>query len=844
MFSRCYLPACFLSVVAILATVAADIGAAETPQTPGIQHIDLVHFSHTDYGFTDHPAVCRELQRRFLDIALDGALATRDKPAAERLYWTAETIVAVQDWWQAATPDRRQAFLQAIQAGQLEVAALPLNNTPFLNRQQWHAMLHWVPEDLWQQLRPKVAVQNDVNGFPRAGAMELLDRGIHYLFSGINEDSGGAPLARPAAFWWKMPDGRRLFVYLNYSYPMGYWFFEPVEWRHGPVPRAGDTRHRPPRAGDFLGSDEASVRTAHRHLLQKVRELEAGGYAHPLLTLSITNQWRIDNDPPFLPLADFIGTWQRLGLKPTLRLTTASVAMQRLEETIGSRVPEYSGEWTDWWANGTGSAPREVAASRAAKRLLAAAQSSLWGDLNASGRRTVDELLQELCLFDEHTWGSSNSVALPDSLDTQGQFNEKAALAFRPMARAEWLLAQRVRSRLAQAGEGLYVANSSPLPWSGWVRMPATALRDDYRSLEDPSSGAKTPLLFENGLRPFTPPANPAELTPQNTAATFPDNAPRQVVKFWIDKLDGQSLRPLRLSKAEVAEGALPGAAPAITADEQGWPTGITWPGMAKPLFLSGFGDFLAVGVEGFAPRWGNRDIWGAAEGAPREQLRKARLREVPATAEAKTAVLGDQHTTVYTQSLRHPRLQWATRQLEVWQHEPRARYTLRLNRLSSEAPEIFFVAFPLPCEGSSPRATCGGRPFVPFQDQLLGTCRDYFAIDGWIDYATPQGSWLWVSRDAPLVTFGGHNVLARLKEPPQDLHRVLAMVFNNFWYTNFVGDSHGVMEFQFDLQWTPGKLEPEAAEQRAASLWSEPQVLINPGLKEDPIVLQRLYQP
>ena len=31
-------------------------------------------------------------------------------------------------------------------------------------------------------------------------------------------------------------------------------------------------------------------------------------------------------------------------------------------------MPEYAGEWTDWWANGTASAPREVAASRLAKR--------------------------------------------------------------------------------------------------------------------------------------------------------------------------------------------------------------------------------------------------------------------------------------------------------------------------------------------------------------------------------------------------------------------------------------------------------------------------------------------
>ena len=355
------LVAWLLAVGWVLALDAAGTRAGEPPK---VKHVDLVHFSHTDYGFTDHPAVCRELQKRFLDVAIDGVLATRDRPPSGRFSWTAETTVAVLDWWQSASIERRSDLLTAVATGQLEVSALPLNNTPFLDRDQWRTMLHWLPEDLWAKLQPKVAIQNDVNGFPRAGAIGLLDRGVRYLFSGINEDSGGAPMRRPAAFWWKMPDGRRLLVYLNYSYPEGYWWFEPVEWRHGPVPRAGDTRYRPPRPGDFLATDEPSLRKAHGHLLGRLRRLEAEGFSYPTLTLSITNQWRIDNDPPVLFLADFVAAWNRLKLEPTLRLTTASVAMKRIEDEVGPRLPVYEGEWTDWWANGTASAPREVAASR------------------------------------------------------------------------------------------------------------------------------------------------------------------------------------------------------------------------------------------------------------------------------------------------------------------------------------------------------------------------------------------------------------------------------------------------------------------------------------------------
>jgi hypothetical protein len=195
-----------------------------------------------------------------------------------------------------------------------------------------------------------------------------------------------------------------------------------------------------------------------------------------------------------------------------------------------------------------------------------------------------------------------------------------------------------------------------------------------------------------------------------------------------------------------------------------------------------------------------------------------------------------------FTQALRHPRLDWGTRMVELWRGEPRARFTLRVNRRSSAAPEVFHVAFALPTGDVLPRLSSGGQPFTPFTDQLGATCRDYFAVDGWVEYATPRGRWLWVSRDAPLVTFGAGSVLARRQGPPADTHRVVAILFDNFWYTNFVADEHGIMEFQFDLVWRPDGTPPAPA--LAEALAADPVVLINPALAEDPRVLRNLYGP
>lgn len=807
-----------------------------------IKEIELVHFSHTDVGFTDHPDVCRELYRRYLDIALDTALDSAREPAGRRFYWTAEATMPVNDWWQAASSKRRKQLLRAVRAGQIEVTAMPFNNTPFLNAAQWQTMLHWLPEELWEAVKPATAIQNDVNGLPRAGALALLDRGTRYLFTGINEDSGGLPFPRPSAFWWKMPDGRRLFVWLNIGYGSGFDFFEAREWRRGPVPRAADPTYRPPRAGEILKTDEASLRKAHAICLRHLRALEKAGYRYPVLTISITSQWRFDNDPPFPPLAAFVAAWNKLGLEPRLRLTTVTDAMRRMESVMGASAPEHSGEWTDWWANGTASAPREVAASRAAKRFLAAAASPVWGPMTAPTRKTEDDLYRELCLFDEHTWGSSLSVAKPFSLDTLGQFNEKSRLAWRPMARADWLLSQRARTRLVSEGEGLFVVNASPAPFSGWVSFIATALRDNYRSLHDPQTGARMKLYFEPGIEPWGRPRNAGDLSPEDISATFPDQAPNKVARFWIERLGPNTIKHLRLSTEDCSEKeAKPTTSLRIATNDSGWPKEIAWPGMRQPLFNGGFGRFAAVKVEGFAPRWILADI-RSRSGEEREKMRREHLSEVAADPGGAASRVETPHSIVFRQALRHPRLAWAVRELEIWKREPRARLTFRLNRLPSAAPEIFYLDFPLPTGDALPTLSSGGVPFTPFTDQLGETCKDYFAVDGWADYATPAGHWLWVSRDAPLVTFGAEPTLARRQRAPRDVHRLRAMLLNNFWYTNFLADEPGIMEFQFDLVWRAdsGSRSADLAE----ALAGEPVVLINPAAKEDPRVLKDLFQP
>jgi hypothetical protein len=771
----------------LLRTPALSAAAAAAAPSSVIHRVDLVHHTHTDVGYTDLPSVCRDMQKRFIDAGLD--LCLSDK----RFRWTIESMLGLDDWWRATADSRHAELLRMIRAGQMDVMGLPFNQAAFQNAMQWDQALHWIPDDVWKQVNPRAAMQNDVNGIPRAGAMRLLDRGVNHLLMGINPDSGGPPFRRPSAFWWKMPDGRRMFVWLGYHYGNAFSFFEAKSWIRQ-QPKWAATEYRPPTSADVLQIDETHLRAAKKRFDEQAAKLVGEGYDYPTLILSYTNQWRYDNDPPFPPLGAFVEAWNKAKLEPELRLVTATDAVFAMEKEVGARVPVHEGEWTDWWANGDASGPREVAASRAAKRFLAAAVSPVWGPMPAAAKPAIESMLKDLCLFDEHTWGANESVWRPYSLFTLGQYTEKSLLAYKPMGHAEALLGLRARTKLDGAGEGLHIVNTSALPFTGWANFMAESIHEEVNSLEG-DGGLKLQLYRQSG-RP---------------------------ARVWVNRLAPNATLRLRPAAAKVDDRPEQ-LTPEIQKDERGWPVAATWRGMPAPLFKGELAHFIAAEFAPPADRQTISRLHGTADAAKRKQMRDEMLRFNPArygsVEPSETA-----HTLIFTQPIEHGRIANGQRTIELWKEQPRARVAVRFDRISSLRPEVLYLAFGFPAEGVMPALSNGGAPFTPYKDQLIGSCRDYYAIDGWAHYATSQGHWLWVTRDAPLVTVGGPHTLARRTDAPADTHRMTAMVFDNCWHTNFVADSNGTMEFQFELAFATSLDKPD---EMANALVSEPVIVAN----------------
>lgn len=760
---------------------AAALGTGTDPAPARIRHVDIVHHTHTDIGYTELPSVVRDLQKRYLDTAIDACLADT------QFRWTVESLIGLDDWWKTASPARRNQFLSLVKMGRMDVMGMPFNQTPFLNAMQWKQMMQWIPRTLWNACGIRAAMQNDVNGFPRAGAYALLDHGIKHLLMGLNADSGGPPFARPAAFWWKMPDGRRLFVWHGEHYGSVMKYLEPG------------------RAGDILQTGEASVRAAHESFVKRMREIESAGYGFERLILTHTHPSHYDNGGPVPSLAPFVAAWNRLGLQPVLRLTTATAAVLEMERLTSSAILTREGEWTDWWANGDASGPREVAASRIAKRHISAAMSPLFGPMPARAEREVEEILRDLCLFDEHTWGASESISAPYSYNTLAQYVEKSALAYKPMGRAAILLQRRLRAKIDPLSRGVYVVNPTSAPMTGWAWMPVREAGEQTRVLVDPKNGERLAVMRDGGR-----------------------------FRFWIEGLPPHSLRMFH-ADTSVAPSSGTGAAVSVQLDRNGWPVSASWNGN-KPLFEGALGEFVCVGVVPPADRRTITSLHAKFDAA----RRNASFRQ--STAEGSAVSVGQTpYTSIYTQELRHPRLARARRRLELYEKEARAHVSIQVDRISSTSPEVLFVAFALPRGLPLPVVSSGGVPFTPYRDQLPGSCRDYIAIDGWAHYRGAGAEWLWTTRDAPLIAIGGTHVVERHQDTPARTNEILAMIFDNCWHTNFVADSHGTMEFHFDLVQRESIAKPV---ELAESLGSEPIAVVSAADRETPAVVNNQFRP
>jgi len=383
-----------------------------------IEELYLVHHTHTDIGYTHDQPTLWDLQRRFIDDAIELADRDADVDAPHAFRWTVETTAPLLRWLETATERQLERFARLEAQGRIEVTGMLANVTPLYGPAQTTESLRpvrYLREEHGFDVRH--AMNCDVNGHNWPIVDALLDAGIEGFSMAINEHSGGAPPNRPELFLWEAPSGRRLPTLNGMHYSTGY--------------KLGIGRDADDLAENWWPKLEARV--------------EEGRY--PLDTLLVQTFHPFgDNGTAFDEFTGFVEAWNeradvRDGDLPRIRMATPADWWETVE-THREELPVRRGDWTDFWNYGSVSSAREVAVNRKNRRRLETADALEAGLVGLGAERserhparrsapgTREDAWWGVEFFDEHTWGADSSIWAPDHEDVRAQWSNKANYAY------------------------------------------------------------------------------------------------------------------------------------------------------------------------------------------------------------------------------------------------------------------------------------------------------------------------------------------------------------------------------------------------------------------------------
>ncbi|GAB3924814.1 alpha-mannosidase [Microlunatus endophyticus] len=387
--------------------------------------IHLVHHSHLDIGYTDPQGVVLGEHVSFLDSCLDLTSTTDGWQDDAQFRWAVESLWSFEQWAAARPAHRVQQFIDRVKEGRIELTAMPFNlHTDTCSTDELHELLRLARRvEQTYGIKLHAAMQTDVPGTVAGLPDALAQLDIRYLSVAHNWAGRSVPQLvggqhLPRLFRWRSPAGHEVIVWMTDS-PHGLAYME------GPV-LGFDTSYD--MVDDLLPAYLTAMATNPYPFPPgmfgwhgaAVEDREP--YPWDLLHLRVQGHFG-DNAPPRLILAETVRQWNQTWEYPRLRLSTNTDFFTDVEERLGDQLQTFEGDWGDWWVEGVGSGARPQAMVRQAQASINSSQSlygmaaALDGTAPAAARVDAEasDVYHYISLFNEHTWGASNSWTYGDA---------------------------------------------------------------------------------------------------------------------------------------------------------------------------------------------------------------------------------------------------------------------------------------------------------------------------------------------------------------------------------------------------------------------------------------------
>jgi hypothetical protein len=378
--------------------------------------VHIIHFSHTDTGYTDLPSRIARNHGRFLKEVIEFCERTNQYPDDSKFRWTIETGYQFENGWERLSQSERDKIILLIKEGRIELTPIYLSHNTELYDPEilWRTILLTVKFARKHGIDLKSAMNTDIPGQPWAIPQLLAKAGIRYFNTAVNQTRGRAPYL-PRPFYWESQDSSRVMV-----------------WNHDPK-----NAYIEGATLGFVTDYEVVLNKLHRYLNRYSGE----DFPYDIIGFRTAGQ-HADNAGPVFRISDIIQKWNQEWAYPRVVFSTSAGFMESLEKRWGDHFPVFKGAWCDYWIDTFGTVARETANSRIAHLVFNTAEklasvTKIYDHEFGYPHEEFTDTLKHLMLADEVDWCAYEATAHPDSLQAKGQFYEQASFAYRGAITAE-----------------------------------------------------------------------------------------------------------------------------------------------------------------------------------------------------------------------------------------------------------------------------------------------------------------------------------------------------------------------------------------------------------------------
>jgi len=698
----------------------------------------LLHHSHVDIGYTH---VQTEVERKhwgYFEQVIELARKTADYPAGARFKWNVEVLWAVDSYLKQASAEESEAFINAVRKGWIGLDALYGNELTALCRPEELIRLVGYAEKLRRHydLTINSAMITDVPGYTWGIVPVLAQSGVKYFSVGPNRSHRiGYTLSSwgDKPFYWQSPSGKRNI--LCWVAGEGYSLFH-------------------------------SGRLDAGRLFNYLKRLEASKYPYEMVQVRYSIGG--DNGPPDPELSEFVKSWNAKYAYPKLVVATTGEMFREFERRYGDRVPEARGDFTPYWEDGAGSSARETALTRAAAERLVQSEI-LWAMLDPMNYPANDfyTAWRNVILYDEHTWGSWNSISEPDGDFTQSQWKIKQAFALDADTQSRKLLNNslaRYRST-AKKVTAVDVFNTC-----SWQRTDLVVLPKDWNLFGDMVKDDDGQRVLEQRLSTgelaFVAKKVPALGAKRFTLDIYPTGTP---IIQQSAKAHGTQLSNALLT--------------VIIDDKTGAIASFKREGISSELVNGKGGPGL-------------NDYFYVAGRDPKDPQRNGPVKiRVEENGPLVASLLIESDA---------PGCDKLTREVRLIAGLDRVDIINVIDKQKIYKQEGVHLAFAFNVPEGVTRMDTPWAVVQPEADQLPGACKNYFTVQRWVDISNQDYGVTWATVDAPLVEVGAitsdPRAVGWLKhiEPSTTLY---SYVMNNYWETNYKAGQEGPTTFRYSIK-------------------------------------------